>query len=187
MSESNLNSESALGMKNRHRFFEQLVSAYAKDLYRYAYWLCKQPTVAEDLVQETFTRAWKAIDKLNDEKAAKAWLITILRRENARMYEKYQPLLVEIEENLASDNLKHEPSMDLEQKQLHKAILTLPEEYREPLVLQVMWGFTGDEIAAELDLKLATVNTRLFRARKQLKEIYASDSNADSKKAMGNP
>ena len=167
-------------MKNKHRFFEQLVSAYGKDLYRYAYWLCKQPTVAEDLVQETFTRAWKAIDKLNDHKAAKAWLITILRRENARMYEKYQPLLVEIEENLASDSLNNEPSMDLEQKQLHKAILELPEEYREPMILQIMWGFTGDEIATELDLKLATVNTRLFRARKQLKATYATDLNYEN-------
>jgi len=175
-----INHASAFDMKNKHRFFEQLVSAYGKDLYRYAYWLCKQPTVAEDLVQETFTRAWKAIDKLNDQKAAKAWLITILRRENARMYEKYQPLLIEIEESLASDDLKNEPSMDLEQQQLHKAILDLPEEYREPMILQIMWGFTGDEIAQELSLKLATVNTRLFRARKQLKATYAKDFSSES-------
>ncbi len=172
-------------MKNKHRFFEQLVSAYHKDLYRYAYWLCKQPTVAEDLVQETFARAWKAIDKLNDEKAAKAWLITILRRENARMYEKYQPLLVEIEENLASDELKNEPSLDLEQQQLHQAILALENDYKEPLILQIMWGFSGDEIAQELDLKLATVNTRLFRARKQLKELLAGGRKPSSKSSVG--
>jgi len=75
-------------MQHKNRFFEQLVSAYANDLYRYAYWLCKQPTLAEDLVQETFARAWKSIESLKDEKAAKAWLITILRRENARLYRK---------------------------------------------------------------------------------------------------
>ena len=56
-------------------------------------------------------------------------------------------------------------------------ILTLPEEYKEPLILQVMWGFSGDEIAKELDLKLATVNTRLFRARQQLKQLV-NDENA---------
>ncbi len=65
-------------MQDKHRFFEQLVSAYANDLYRYAFWLCKQPPLAEDLVQETFARAWKSIESLKDEKAAKAWLKMII-------------------------------------------------------------------------------------------------------------
>lgn len=163
-------------MKHKHRFFEQLVSAYANDLYRYAYWLCKQTTVAEDLVQETFARAWKAIDNLKDEKAAKAWLITILRRENARLYEKYQPILLEIEEELVIDDIANEPDQTFEKQQLHQAIQQLPDEYRDPLILQVMWGYSGDEIAEQLSLKLATVNTRLYRARQQLKTLLFSES-----------
>lgn len=158
-------------MHPKQDFFEKLVSAYAKDLYRYAYWLCKQPPVAEDLVQETFARAWKAIDSLKDEKAAKAWLITILRRENARMYEKYQPQLLEIEEELVAEDDRYEPLPLLEKQQLQQLIMALPNEYKEPLILQVMWGYTGDEIAEQLDLKLPTVNTRLFRARQQLKQM----------------
>ena len=162
-------------MENKHRFFEQLVSAYANDLYRYAYWLCKQKPLAEDLVQETFSRAWKSIESLKDEKAAKAWLITILRRENARLYEKYQPQLLEIEESLVADDYRNEPSHKLEKEQLHQMILKLPNEYKEPLILQIMWGFSGDEIAEELNLKLATVNTRLFRARQQLKQMMNNE------------
>lgn len=165
-------------MQNKQRFFEQLVSAYANDLYRYAYWLCKQPPLAEDLVQETFARAWKSIDKLNDEKAAKAWLITILRRENARLYEKYQPQFLEVDESLVADDDCNEPSRKLEKEQLHIMILKLPDEYKEPLILQVMWGFSGEEIAKELDLELATVNTRLFRARQQLKLIMNDQDSA---------
>lgn len=164
-------------MQNKQRFFEQLVSAYANDLYRYAYWLCKQAPLAEDLVQETFARAWKSIENLKDDKAAKAWLITILRRENARLYEKYQPQLLEIEESLVADDYHNEPSQKLEKDQLHHLILTLPDEYKEPLILQVLWGFSGDEIAQELNLKLATVNTRLFRARQQLKQIVNNEQN----------
>lgn len=166
-------------MQHKHRFFEQLVSAYANDLYRYAYWLCKQPTVAEDLVQETFTRAWKAIDSLKDEKAAKAWLITILRRENARMYEKYQPQLLEIEEAIVADDYHNEPDETFEKQQLHQAIMELPTDYKEPLILQIMWGYSGDEIAVQLDLKLATVNTRLFRARQQLKVLLTVTTSKD--------
>lgn len=172
-------------MQNKHRFFEQLVSAYANDLYRYAYWLCKQPPLAEDLVQETFSRAWKALDSLKDEKAAKSWLITILRRENARLYEKYQPQLLEIEETLVAGDYHNEPMEKVEKEQLHHIILKLPDEYKEPLILQVMWGFSGEEIARELDLKLATVNTRLFRARQQLKQLMTENEYVDKKSKKG--
>ncbi len=57
---------------NKHQRYESLMRAYHKDLYRYAYWLCKDKSIAEDLVQETCLRAWKALDSLQDEKAAKA-------------------------------------------------------------------------------------------------------------------
>ncbi|VAW48628.1 RNA polymerase ECF-type sigma factor [hydrothermal vent metagenome] len=168
-------------MKNRQDFFEKLVSAYAKDLYRYAYWLCKQPTVAEDLVQETFTRAWKAIDRLKDEKAAKAWLITILRRENARLYEKYQPPFSELDEGLVAEGEQYEPLPMLEKSELQQFIMKLPNDYREPMVLQIVWGFSGEEIATQLNLKLATVNTRLFRARQKLKEMVQEKSKSEQR------
>lgn len=173
-------------MQDKNRFFEKLVSAYANDLYRYAYWLCKQPTLAEDLVQETFARAWKAIDSLKDEKAAKAWLITILRRENARLYEKYQPQLLEIEESLIEDDYHNEPIRKLEEGQLHNFMLKLEDEYKEPLMLQIIWGYSGQEIAEELDLKLATVNTRLFRARKQLQKLMTDNTLTDTKQGGAN-
>ena len=72
------------------RRFEQTVRAYSADLYRYAYWLCRDRFVAEDLVQESFTRAWNNWESLKDAGAVKSWLITILRREHARLYERKQ-------------------------------------------------------------------------------------------------
>ena len=66
--------------------YESLVAALYQDVYRYAFWLCKNQALAEDLVQETFLRAWRSLDSLQNDKAAKAWLFTILRRENARLY-----------------------------------------------------------------------------------------------------
>ncbi len=66
--------------------------------------------------------------------------------------------------------------MDVEQQILHKQIMKLTPEYREPLVLQVMAGFSGDEIAEILDLNRNTVMTRLFRARNQLKEQIEKQS-----------
>ncbi len=160
---------------NKQRKYEALVRAYHKDLYRYAYWLCKDKPVAEDLVQETCLRAWKSLDSLLDEKAAKSWLITILRRENARRFERKRLELVDIDdygnEAKVNDDAHHQ------QNWMQAQIMKLEVEYREPLFLQVIGGFSGEEIGNILDLNKNTVMTRLFRARNQLKEMIESSEN----------
>ncbi|MFT5758503.1 MAG: RNA polymerase sigma-70 factor (ECF subfamily) [Alteromonadaceae bacterium] len=150
--------------------YEALVKGLHGDLYRYAYWLCHDKHVAEDLVQETFLRAWRALDSLKDEKAAKSWLITILRRENARRFERKRFDMSEYEEAEITDNLSTSTEQEIENHWLREKIAQLPEEYREPLVLQVLGGFSGEEIANLLSLNKNTVMTRLFRARNQLKD-----------------
>lgn len=162
--------------------YEALVKALHGDLYRYAYWLCHEKQVAEDLVQETFLRAWRALDSLNDEKAAKSWLITILRRENARRFERKRFDMSEYEEAEITDTLSTSTEQELENHWLREKIAQLPEEYREPLVLQVLGGFSGDDIANMLDLNKNTVMTRLFRARNQLKDILDKESQVQGKK-----
>ena len=74
--------------KARQTRFERLVERYATDLYRYAVWLCGSQALAEDLVQEAFMRAWRSLDSLKEDSAAKSWLFTIVRRENARVHER---------------------------------------------------------------------------------------------------
>lgn len=66
--------------------FEQMVRAFGADLFRYAYWLCRDRFVAEDLVQDAFARAWKAWQQLREPDSVKAWLISILRNEHARRF-----------------------------------------------------------------------------------------------------
>ena len=61
-------------MWNKKSRFTVIVEALSSDLYRYAYWLSGDKHTAEDLVQETFMRAWRALDSLRDEHSAKAWL-----------------------------------------------------------------------------------------------------------------
>ena len=150
--------------------YEALVNALHSDLFRYAYWLTHDKHVAEDLVQETFLRAWRALDSLKDEKAAKSWLITILRRENARRFERKRFEMSEYEEATVVDTQLMSNEQDIENQWLREKIAQMPEEYREPLVLQVIGGFSGEEIASMLSLNKNTVMTRLFRARNQLKE-----------------
>ncbi len=155
--------------------YEALVKALHGDLYRYAYWLCHEKQVAEDLVQETFLRAWRALDSLKDEKAAKSWLITILRRENARRFERKRFEMSEYEEATITDTKAISNEQNIENDWLREKIAQLPPEYSEPLVLQVLGGFSGDDIANMLNLNKNTVMTRLFRARNQLKDALAAE------------
>ncbi|MBZ9612914.1 sigma-70 family RNA polymerase sigma factor [Rheinheimera maricola] len=155
---------------SKTRRYEQLVRHYHADIYRYGYWLCKDADIAQDLVQETFLRAWKSLDSLLEAGAAKAWLITILRRENARRFERKQFDYDDAtEQDSLPDGDQTSAEQDYDNDKLRKHIAALPEEYREPLVLQALGGFSSDEIASQLQLNVNTVNTRLFRARKLLR------------------
>lgn len=167
----NKNADSAVYKSmDKQKRYEALVRAWHKDLFRYAYWLCKDKSIAEDLVQETCLRAWRSLDSLKDEKSAKSWLITILRRENARRFERKRLELVDIDDHHVEDKSLRHSEDDIEKHWLHQKILALEPEYREPLLLQVIGGFSGDEISDILGLNRNTVMTRLFRARNQLKE-----------------
>ena len=75
---------------------------------------------------------------------------------------------------LTDDEISHEGKM--EQRELRKHISELSEEYREPLMLQVIFGFSGEEISEQLGLNKNTVMTRLFRARNQLKDAIEQQS-----------
>ncbi len=161
----------SLDMKTKQIKYEALVRAYSDDLYRYGLWLCRDSSVTEDLVQETFLRAWRSLESLKDQGAAKSWLITILRRENARRFERKQFDLVDIDDTFVPDTVSVSSDQELENHLLRRKIAELEPEYREPLILQVIGGFSGEEIASILELNKNTVMTRLFRARNQLKDV----------------
>lgn len=150
----------------RRREFDDLVRELRPDLYRYAFWLSRSRQVADDVVQEALLRAWKAFDRLRDSSAAKQWLVSIVRREHARLYERKRLETVDLtayEEELPA------PGTDPDLEKLRIAIFELEDGYREPLALQVLMGHTTREIAELMNIKEGAVLTRLHRARKRLK------------------
>lgn len=165
--------------------FEAIVHAYSKDLYRYGLWLTKDAQVAEDLVQETFLRAWKAMDSLKDPNAVKSWLFTIYRRENARRFEKVRPNTTPIDD-INVDKFVHieDDFAKAELIALRNGLKELPEDYLEPLLLQVLGGYSCKEIAEILGIKSGAVMTRVFRARKKLRAILDNDSASDSEQII---
>jgi RNA polymerase sigma-70 factor (ECF subfamily) len=149
--------------------FESLVRALSTELYRYALGLCQSADLAEDLVQETFLRAWRSQEQLRDASAARAWLYRILRNEHARCYERQRPEVRDPATLPPIPDRGYDTSTDA--FVLRRALATLDMDYREPLLLQVVGGFSCKEIGSLLGLNTNTVLTRLFRARKQLRDI----------------
>ncbi len=160
--------------KRRQRF-DSLVSVFFQDMYRFAAWLSRDKAIAEDVVQEALLRAWKSLDALRDDHAAKPWLLTIVRRENARYFEKRRLETVDIDNLSATQAALLAESPNEELDDLREAIFGLDDDYREPLVLQVLMGYSTNEIAEMMGLKQGAVLTRLHRARHKLKDNVAKE------------
>jgi RNA polymerase sigma-70 factor (ECF subfamily) len=152
--------------------FEAVCEPYRGEVFRFALWLSRNPQVAEEVVQETLLRAWRSLDSLKDDATAKSWLLTIARREHARLYERKRHPTVNIDELAAAEasclaaTTERDPD---EVQDVRKAIFELEDEHREPLVLQVLMGYSTQEIAELMHLNEGAVSTRLFRARNRLR------------------
>jgi len=160
---------------DRTNRFNQLAETYSADLYRYAMWICGDDALAKDLLQETFLRAWRALDNLNEMKAAKGWLITILRREYARTFERKVPKFTGLDELGIADEEELKPEEVKERELLREGILKLEPRYRDPLLLQVIFGHSCEEISEQLGITKSAVMTQLYRAREKLKARLQKD------------
>jgi RNA polymerase sigma-70 factor (ECF subfamily) len=144
--------------------YEKAVNDHFNDLYRFAYWLCRNRWQAEDLIQEALLRGWRGWTGLREERAVKAWLFTIVRRE----FQRTAPRVARGEPVPDADDRAFSPdptqSMDVE-----RALGELPEVSREALLMQVLGGFSCSEISDALGASKGAVMTRLTRARQALR------------------
>jgi RNA polymerase sigma-70 factor, ECF subfamily len=149
--------------------FQGLCARYRPNVFRFALWLARDGAIAEDVVQETFLRAWRAIDSLDEPEAALSWLITIARREHARLYERKRYIAVALDDLIALDDPALAAAPTEEHCDVYAALISLDKDYREPLVLQARMGYSTIEIASHMGLTVSAVLTRLHRARGKLR------------------
>jgi RNA polymerase sigma-70 factor (ECF subfamily) len=148
--------------------FDDLVRQHGADLYRYAFWLARDRSRAEDIVQEALLRGWRAYPRLRAPAAAKAWLFSIVRNEYLRAAQTSAREPESLEGFDPPDDRAVEAGMEM-----REALLSLPVSYAEPLALQVLGGFSCAEIAAMLGTTEGATMTRLTRARQALKRLVA--------------
>jgi len=148
--------------------FAWLYAGHHDLLRRIAWMLCGDPHLAEDLLQETWLRAWRALDSLQDRAAARAWLITILKREYARLFERRRVDLVELDERNPELGFEAVPDRAILLEQL---LGRLQPDDRESLLMQLVEGVPTAEIAALRGTSRNAMNIRLHRLRKRLQAM----------------
>jgi RNA polymerase sigma-70 factor, ECF subfamily len=152
--------------------FDDLARQHAAELFRYAFWLARDRSQAEDIVQEALLRGWRAFPRLRARGSAKSWLFSIVRNEYLRARESRSREPESLDGMDPPDERLPEPGLEMRQ-----ALLSLPASYAEPLALQVLGGFSCAEIAAMLGTTEGAVMTRLTRARQALRRLLERGGN----------
>ena len=153
-------------------------------LKTFAYHLTYNETDANDLIQETYLKAFKFIEKYEKGTNAKAWLFKILKNAYINEYRKKvkRPVKVDFEEIITfheqdvSDkflfaDLREDIFTNVMGDEVSMAIDALPEDFRTVILLCDIENFTYEEIAKILEIPIGTVRSRLFRARNMLKDM----------------
>src|SRR5215467_5648341 len=150
-------------------------------LYRVAVHLAKDPTEAEDLVQETFVRALAAHDQFDPGTNMKAWLTKILHNFFFDHYRQRKRWIAAEEisetesdywERLPTENPGPESHLLIKEldNQITAVLKRIPEEFRAPIVLVDMGDFSYDEAATILSCPVGTIRSRLSRGRKLMQQ-----------------
>lgn len=148
---------------------------YHRELYLYAFSLCKNHHLAQDLTSDTFFKAYMS---LNEVSYFKYWLFRVCKNlyiDSLKRDRKY--LTEDIQENTLMD---HETPLDKimeseEKKHLYSLVLKLQESYREILILYYFCGFSLREISESKNMTEGAAKTMLFRARRRLKREMEGD------------
>src|SRR5262245_52198317 len=113
------------------RRFEALCVPHSADLTRFVYWLCHERGLVEDVVKETLLRAWRALDSVREEGAVRSWLLTIARRELARVFERKKIATVELECAVELSSADASVGEEYDVHAMRRAIVDLELLYRE--------------------------------------------------------
>ena len=168
-------------LQQRYSEFEKEAVPHLDAVYNFALRMTGDEDDADDLVQETYLKAFRFFDKFEKGTNCKAWLFRILKNSFINDYRKTtkEPNKVDYDdiqnfyENIKADEVEtqhyeEDAFANLLDDEISKAISELPEDFRTVVILSDIEGFTYEEIADFVDIPVGTVRSRLHRARKML-------------------
>ncbi|MBU1238090.1 sigma-70 family RNA polymerase sigma factor [Myxococcota bacterium] len=165
--------------KDKSDEFMKLAAPVMDSLYGTALKLTREEEAARDLVQDAYLKAFKYFDTFERGTNFKAWLFRIMTRlfyDAYRAKRRRDSTFMPLEEERAPGNIKDATAGErlLLSKELEAALNELPPDFKLPLVLCDIQEFSYQEIAEVMDVPIGTVMSRLYRARKRLREIIVS-------------
>lgn len=157
--------------------FERQALQHIDALYNLAMYLTRKPVEAEDLVQETYLRAFRFSNRFEPGTHLKAWLLQILRNLFLTFYRhrEREPVVVDANDPDGRDvtMFHNTPAQDAtameSQVDLERALTLLPEEFRTVVLLAEVEGLALEDVAQIMDCPVGTVKSRLFRAKERLR------------------
>jgi RNA polymerase sigma-70 factor (ECF subfamily) len=160
----------------------ECVKAFQGQLYAYILRLSGRPEIAEDIVQEAFVRALTNLDRFDDRYRFSTWLFTIARRLYINAMQKLKPMYQsEIVGSVAGGVSRsdvpviEEEVADNARDEIQRALLQLPHEQREVVVLFHQFDWSIAQIAAHMDMPQGTVKSHLHRGRRRLRAALESN------------
>jgi RNA polymerase sigma-70 factor (ECF subfamily) len=159
--------------------FNRLVEAYQRPVYNLTYRMLGNAQEAEDAAQETFLRAFARLKQFDENHKFSTWVFSIANHHCIDRLRKRHGSFVSIDDNPVLQNLEEatpQPEaniLDEEQTvELQKLLNRLDPDYRTPLILRYWEDYSYEQIADTLGLTVPAVKSRLFRARKQMADLY---------------
>lgn len=163
--------------------FSRLVEAYQRPVYNLTYRILGNPEEAEDAAQETFLRAYARLDQYDEGHKFSTWIFSIANHHCIDRLRKRRTKQVSIDDNPVLQNLQEETAQPeeniLDQElaaELQGLLNQLESDYRTPLILRYWEDYSYEDIAAAMGLTVSAVKSRLFRARKQIADLYQSQT-----------
>lgn len=163
--------------KGDKQAFGKLIEAYQGPVYNLAYRMLNNAREAEEAAQEAFIRVYTRIDSYNPKHKFSTWVLSITSNYCIDLIRKRRAILLSIDEPLpAHPSLMSEKEAGPENQavsaeietQVQELLQTLPEEYRQAVVLRYWYEYSYEEIAETMQTSVSAIKSRLFRARRLL-------------------
>src|SRR5690606_34164660 len=154
--------------------FRQLVADHAEVVYRVAFSVVRDPHLAEDVVQETIIKAWQNLDDWRGDGSIRGWLLSIAHNTAVSHLRRMRDTATEparLPERVSDVDVERAGGALAELGALRRALDELDDLSRSVVVMRDVEGLSYQQIADALDVPLATVKTRLLRARRELQRV----------------
>jgi RNA polymerase sigma factor (sigma-70 family) len=160
--------------------YGKLVQRYHSRLYNFVRSMVRNDELAEDITQESFVKAYFSLNKLQNAGSFKSWLFRIANNNTLDYLRKKRPQMVDVDDSVheayVDDRTPEDAALsNARTAHIRSALAKLKPDQRNILIMCDLQGFSYQEIAEALNIPFGTVQSRIFYARKKLKDLLDTD------------